>query len=256
MVDSILNRRIATDLRKQIAAGTIRAGERLTQDQVAAQYHVSVDTVRLAFAQLANEGLVDRKPGRYGGTFVRERTMLTHYASRAQDAVGAVAESDLYTAEVKTQGYNPTQKLIVASCELDADIAERLEVAEGVLGVRRRALRFVNGVPTSTADSYYPPWLVAEVPELADPEDVKPGTTRLMAERGHAVVACRDEITASMPTPAVAKLLALGPGTPVVLFIRTALTRTGPGRVTVTMFAADRNRMVYTLGDPGPLEDH
>jgi len=250
VADSILNRRIATDLRRKIVAGTLAAGDRLTQEQVADDYHCSVDTVRLAFAQLANEGLVDRRPGRYGGTFVRARTMLTHYASRAELAVGEVSESDLYGTEVQAQGYLPTQKLTVEACELDVDIAERLEVEEGARGVARRCLRFVNGIPTSTADSYYPPALVEAIPELAEKADVKEGTTRLMDARGHGIVAYRDEVSARMPTPAEVKLLDLGAGTPVMVFIRTAITRDGPARVTVTTYAADRNRMVYTLGDP------
>ncbi|WP_433532650.1 hypothetical protein ACQPYA_11810 [Micromonospora sp. CA-263727] len=42
----------------------------------------------------------------------------------------------------------------------------------------------------------------------------------------------------------------LPPGTSVLLFIRTGYTQKRPVRVSVTVFAGDRNRIVSTHGDP------
>ena len=52
-----------------------------------------------------------------------------------------------------------------------------------------------------------------------------------------------------MPTPAEARTLDLGTGVPVLSYVRTAYTKERPVRLTETIFAGDRNRLVYELGD-------
>jgi GntR family transcriptional regulator len=91
--------------------------------------------------------------------------------------------------------------------------------------------------------------LAEEVRELMSPGDIAQGTTRMLAERGHLQVAFRDEIEARMPTPTDAALLGLHAGTPVIYYLRTAYTAQRAVRVTLTTFAGDRNRIVYTIGD-------
>ena len=251
-----LYRWIAGDLRRKIRDGTLPAGTRLTQDAVAAEYGTSVTTVRGAFAQLANEGLVDQKTGRHaGGTYVRDRITWTYHASRAGKVVGQHSESDLYITEVRAQGGDPSQRLEVSTLRLDAQIAERLGVPEGERGVLRRAIRSINGVPSSLADSYFPSVMVGRVPELAQPEDVKPGTTRLLAARGYSLIAYRDEITVRIPTPEEAELLDLGKGTPVLIETRTGYTVDGPVRVTVSTYAGDRIRLIHTIGDAAAIQE-
>jgi len=88
-----------------------------------------------------------------------------------------------------------------------------------------------------------------EVRELFSPTDIAQGTTRLLAERGHLQVAFREEICTRMPTPEETSLLELRGGTPALVYVRTAYTAQRPVRVTVTILAGDRNRIVYTLGD-------
>src|SRR5215468_10577533 len=62
---------IAHRLRDQIAAGALEPGERLpSEPDLAAEYHASRNTVRLAIAMLINQGLVVSRQGL--GTFVVE----------------------------------------------------------------------------------------------------------------------------------------------------------------------------------------
>jgi GntR family transcriptional regulator len=112
----------------------------------------------------------------------------------------------------------------------------------------------VNGQPTASQDSYYPMDLTDTVRELLSPTDIPQGATRLLAERGHLQVALREKISARMPTLDEATALDLGAGTPVLEYVRTAYTTERPVRVTVTTFASDRNRIVYTLGDTSVME--
>ena len=113
----------------------------------------------------------------------------------------------------------------------------------------RRCVRSVNGHPSSIQDTYYPSWLADEVPELRSPTDIKPGTTILLAGRGHEQVGYLDHNSARMPTPEEAELLAVGPGTPVLVKISTACTTRRVVRVTVEVMIGDTNRVEYEIGD-------
>src|SRR5262249_54046775 len=90
---------------------------------------------------------------------------------------------------------------------------------------------------------------VAEQARLAVPHDLPQGTVRAMAEVGHAEIGYVDELTARMPSPEEARTLGLPTGVPVMIYIRTAWTDARPVRMTRTVFPADRNRIVYEIGD-------
>ncbi|WP_018350931.1 GntR family transcriptional regulator [Longispora albida] len=247
-----LYRKIASELRGQIAGGQLNPGDKLpTEPQLVEMYKVSRNTVRLAIAQLVNEGLISVQPGRGFGTVVRDRVVLTYHASRAEQVDVLVAESDAYVTEVRDQGRTPTQTFELRIEAVSAEIAERLEIVEGDSVVVRCCTRSVNGEPTSTQDTYYPMWLAHEVPELMSPTDIAQGTTRLLADKGFQQPAEIDELLARMPTPAEVQRLGLPAGTPIMEYYRTGLLADGrPVRVTTIVFRGDANRVVYTLGDP------
>jgi GntR family transcriptional regulator len=52
-----------------------------------------------------------------------------------------------------------------------------------------------------------------------------------------------------MPSPDESRKLGLGIGTPVLVYVRTTYSDKRPLRLTLTIFAGDRNRLVYELGD-------
>ncbi len=67
----LLHSQLTTYYRERILDGRLQAGTRLpTDDELAALYQISRDTVRQALAQLTNEGLIERVQGR--GTFVSQ----------------------------------------------------------------------------------------------------------------------------------------------------------------------------------------
>src|SRR6266851_5784473 len=67
----ILHTQLMTYYRERILDGRLSAGTRLpTDEELAALYQISRDTVRQALALLANEGLIERVQGR--GTFVSQ----------------------------------------------------------------------------------------------------------------------------------------------------------------------------------------
>ncbi len=249
-------RAIAADLRKQIAGGELSPGDRLpTERELEAHYEVGRNTVRLAAALLTNEGLIERVPGRTGGMVVRDLLTLTYHASRAEMPDGLWPESDAWFGEVRAQGYEPTQDFSVEIKAVPAELAERLDVEADSHAAVRRCVRRVNGRPSSLQDTWYPMDLCEAVPELLSPKDIEQGTTRLLTERGWPQPAVEDDLTAAMPTPEEARLLALQPGTPVLRFLRTGFSPERPVRVSVTVFAGNMNRVIYALGAPSVLSN-
>lgn len=75
---------VAEQIRRQIALGMIRPGEALLPErELATMFGVARRTIHLAIGLLAAEGLVARRRGRYGGTFVLDRQPASRTADRA-----------------------------------------------------------------------------------------------------------------------------------------------------------------------------
>ncbi|MGH3503671.1 MAG: GntR family transcriptional regulator [Nocardioidaceae bacterium] len=244
-----LYRRIAAELRESIRTGSVAQGERLpTEQELGERYDVSRNTVRLALGMLANEGMITSTPGR--GTFVRDRTMTTYHASWAESRERMPSDqADAYRAELERQNqtaeYRNFDMRIVSAT---VDLAERLRVGEGDSLVSRGFLRVADGVPSSLQASYYAMDIATEC-GLLTPHDIPQGTIRTMADHGHVEVGYVDEITTRMPGPDEARTLALDTGAPVLVYVRTTYTDTRPLRSTETIFAGDRNRIMYELGE-------
>lgn len=243
---STKHQRIAAELRDAIKRGELTGGQRLgSEAEIGATYGASRTTVRAALSALAHEGLISSEPGR--GWFVRERQPMTYFASRAERADRPRSETDAYVDEVRAAGRVPSQEFSMSIEPAPSDIATRLAIAEGDLAVRRRCMRYIDGQPWSDQVSWYP-IDVARESGIDVPHDIAEGTVRAMAKAGHVEIGYIDELSARMPTPDEARLLNLGPGDPILEYVRTSYTKTRPVRVTKTAFAGDRNRVVYELG--------
>jgi GntR family transcriptional regulator len=242
-----LYQQIADRLRRAINDGELKPGEQLPSErELMERYEVSRNTVRLALGLLANEGIVATTQGR--GTFVRDRVMLTYYASRAEAADRPAHEGgDAYFAEVRKQGRQPSQVFETRIVSASLAVAQRLCVEEDEAVVLRRLIRSVDGQPWSLQESSYPMDIAQECGLLV-PHDLPLGTIRAMADHGHGETGHVDELTTRMPTPEEARALDLGTGVPVLIYTRTAYTKDRPVRLTETVFAGDRNRVVYELG--------
>lgn len=244
-----LYQRIASELREQIRTGAIKAGDRLpTEQELREKHDVSRNTVRLALGLLQNEGMITSTQGK--GTIVREQMMLTFHAAWAESRHRTASDqTDAFNAEMKDQGrkgeYRDFEMRIKSA---SPQLAARLEVEEGDSLVSRSITRFGDGQPFSLQDSYYPMDISQEC-GLLSPHDVPGGVIRAMAAKGHVEVGYVDELTTRMPLPDEARKLSLSTGTPVLVYVRTTYSVSRPLRLTLTIFAGDRNRVVYELGD-------
>src|SRR5438105_1215149 len=151
--------RIYRDLRDKIGRGSIAPGERLpTQRDLAANFGVTVMTVRQALQLLEQEELVTMKHGL--GTFVapqRLRYAMGNLRSLAQ--------------EVAAQGLELRTRVLNRSLvEPHPRVAEQLRLEAGEPAYLIERLRFVGSEPLQFQRSHLQPWLAEafDTVELAD----------------------------------------------------------------------------------------
>ncbi|NUW36851.1 GntR family transcriptional regulator [Nonomuraea sp. SMC257] len=246
MARSVLYQQVASELRKAIYSGALGPGAQLpTEAQLMEDHGVSRNTVRLALGELVNEGLVTRTPRR--GTIVRDRRPLLIYPQRELEPQPSGELREAFAYAVTQEGREPSQLIEVLTVTPVEEIASRLELADGELAVVRRRLRFVDGQPYNTNDSYFPRDLVANS-EIARPGDIARGANRVLEELGHEQVRVIDDIWARMPNQEEAERLQLELGTPVVVYVRVGYDRADmPVRVAVSVLPADKHLIRYEL---------
>lgn len=217
-------RRIADGLKRAIAAGEFRPGDRLPgENDLMDRHGVARMTARQALGVLTSEGLAEARKG--AGVFVRDfqpiRRRGVPRLAREQWGQG----QSVWAVDV------PERDLVVDGVTVDeeqasADVAARLDIAPGdAVTVRRR--RFVlDGKPVLLSASYLPAALVAGS-AITRPDTGAGGTYARLAELGAAPARFREEVRSRMPVPEEAERLRLPAGTPVILISRTAMTADG-----------------------------
>ncbi|MFF4773442.1 GntR family transcriptional regulator [Microtetraspora fusca] len=247
MARSSLYQQVAAELRKAIYLGALGPGDQIpTEAELMEAHRVSRNTVRLALGELENEGLILRMRRR--GTFVRERRpLLIRPQQELLSLNTGEPRIDAFVHAVTSEGRQAGQDIEVAIVEPPEDVATRLALADRALAVVRRRLRFVDGQPYNTNDSYFPYAIVADS-EIARPGDIRRGANRVLEELGHTQVRVVDDISARMPTPDESSRLQIEPGTPVVVYVRVGYDPEDvPVRVAVSVLPADKHLIRYEL---------
>lgn len=234
-----LYRQLARVLRDRIGSGAFQPGDRLpTEQALSRELDLSLSTVRGAYAELVEEGLVVRRAGR--GSFVAE--------PRINRSLGGIYN---FTTEMEQLGKTPgTRVLSFERREASDEEADALETAPGAEVFELVRLRLADGEPLLLERSCVP---VAICPELeeADVEGslyealgrlagVNPGS----AHEVHEVVLLGVE---------EAELLGRTPGAPAFLVTRITRTDMGVPFEYSTAFApGDATRYVMDLA-PGSV---
>jgi GntR family transcriptional regulator len=222
-----------------------------TEAELAEAHSVSRNTVRLALGALQAEGLITTGRGR-GGRRVQTRQVLEFRASasesmaRADERLQTGSGVDAWVADNEDQGHTGTQQISVEIAIPPMHVAHLLGLPVREQAAVRRRLRFVDGKPHNLNDTWYP-LDIAERTPIMHPADVPQGTIALMRELGHDQVRYIDEIEARAPSPVEAQRLRIPTGWPVIEQIRTGYTTQRPVKVTVTIWPADRTRIIYEL---------
>ncbi|MGV9891708.1 GntR family transcriptional regulator [Streptomyces sp. NPDC003395] len=189
---------IAEHFRRQIRDGTLRPGDTLPSFSAASkQFGVAHTTVNRAYRVLKMEGLTIARPG--VGTVVAG-PVSNNISTRV--ALHAATGSALDGGEI-------SRILEVGTTGADELVAARLDVAPGTpVQVRRRVVSR-NGLPIHLSSSYYPAYVMAVTPELAQP--VSTGASReLAASRlGLAQDQVLEEVTSRLATATEKEALGL-----------------------------------------------
>jgi GntR family transcriptional regulator len=238
---------IADHLRDAITRGELGAGDRLPSEAALIEhYGVARMTVREAVGLLKGEGLVVAEHGR--GVFVRPRPTVRRlgsdrFARRHRKRGKAALDADVEAAGQ----HAAVDQLSVSKEDAPPDIATALGTAPGELVIVRRRRYLVDGHPVEYATSYIPRD-VAEGTPIIEANTGPGGIYARMEDAGYTFRAFEESVTARMPAPEEAALLALPPGVPVLTLVRTAVETGGRAlEVCETVMAADSFVLSYEL---------
>jgi GntR family transcriptional regulator len=153
-----------------------------------------------------------------------------------------------FSVEAAQVGATPeVDMLTVSTATPPAEIADRLGLADDADAVVRSRRHLLDGRPMETAVSYIPADLAKGTP-IADPNPGPGGIYARLEEQGHTLARFTEDVSARMPTPGEARVLALRPGVPVFHLVRTAYDIDGRAvEVCDTVMAADAYQLSYEL---------
>lgn len=233
--------RVANDLRMKIGSGVLAPGTPLPSNHtLMAEFGVSTSTVQRAIRVLKSDGLVETRLGK--GVFVRERRRLVS-RSASYLAPSDNAEKALYRGKSKN--------IEVREVEPPDDIAEALGLDVGEAACLRSRAIVIDDELVEIVISYFPADL-AKGTALSRPTQIRGGTMAELARLGVPPRRCIEMVQTRMPSADEARLLKLGPGTPVFRLVRTLFTEDGrPVEVLDMILPSDRYQLRYEL----PIHD-
>ena len=202
--------RIHAELRDRITSGQWPAGTSLpAQRDLAAEFGVSIMTLRQALQLLADDGLIAARHG--SGTYV---------AARYEYDLGHLRS---FAADLAAQGAEIRTRLLAAEIITPADeVSARLGGPGQVLRLRR--LRLAGGRPLIMQTSYLP----LPLADGLDPADLaERGLYTVLAEHGLAVTRAAETITPCVLGTFEAGYLERPAGSPALLSHRVSFTADG-----------------------------
>ena len=245
--DRAVYKQIADHLRDAIGRSRLREGEQLPSEaQLMEHYGVARMTIRNALRVLQDEGLVTAEHGR--GVYVRARPPVRRLASDRFAQRHRKEGMAAFTVEAAQVGATPgVDMLTVSLASPTSGIADRLGLADNDEVVVRSRRYLLDGRPVETAVSYIPADLAEGTP-IAGPNPGPGGIYARLEEQGHTLARFTEDVSARMPTPQEARVLALRPGVPVFHLVRTAYDVDGRAvEVCDTVMAADAYQLSYEL---------
>lgn len=205
---------IATLLRDRIESGELGPGDRLpTERELVEEFGVARMTVRHALGILQVEGLIDRRRGRTGGTFVRVETPLIeltnmHGLYQQLRNNGTVIESEVIS---------------VATEEAEPATAQALGLADAAPVHRVLRLRRIDDVPFAVEESFFPAELLPDFTE----RDLTRGIYGVLEEMGHQPVTKRETLQPAVADAEEQRQLGVSRSTPLLRLERRASDAAG-----------------------------
>jgi GntR family transcriptional regulator len=224
-------------LMRAINKGDLVPGDKLPREQqLAMTLGVSRMTLRQALASLATRGVLKRKPGRTGGTFIAQPKIecdLTGLAGFTEQMRRANLRAGARRLSASTQ---PASRAAAKALGLEpgAPVHEVVRVRSG------------NGEPLALERSYFP---ADSFPDLLSHRlsgSIYDVLSRLYGQTPYTADEALEPVIA---TAQEAHLLGVEPGTPLMLIERTAFTAAGlPVEFARDLFRSDRIRISIRTG--------
>ena len=229
---------VAEDVRRRIVsmlnAGSLRPGDRLGSERdMAEQFAVSRATLRSALVPLSRAGILERRTGRGGGTFIKSDVVERHVAEMSG------------LPDRLTEGGHSTSRSRVLSTDLRGATAAEAHALQARLGttlVVVRRLRFADGFPLSVDCAHF---IADRVPGLLE-QPLGGSLYELLAERyGLVPSASTETIEVVNSNPREAAWLEIPKRTPLLSMTRVTSDADGrPFEYSTDLFRADRVRLV------------
>jgi GntR family transcriptional regulator len=251
-------RRIADQLRQEIEAGELRRGGQLpTEIQLRDRFEASRNTVRDAVKSLIAQGLVETRPGQ--GTFVTRKIdpLVTPLSEEPETGFGG-GEGAALLSQVSDSitDFTATEPRVEIKGATGV-ISDQLQIEDGTQVVSRHQQRRIEEIPWSLQTTFYPMEFVLKgATKLIEANDIPRGAVRYLQEMfSLKQTGYRDWITVRAPDANEVKFFELSEDgrVPVYEIFRTAFDQDGkPMRLTITVFAADRNQFIVNVGKVPP----
>lgn len=237
-----LYHQIFLQLREEITSGERAFGSRMpTEQELSAQFGVSRITARRALDELAENHLVERK--RRVGTTVVFQSPVKPIQGNIEQALDSLLtfgrETKVKLLEVETVPARPP-------------IDEALEIPVNSQVLRVVRMRGLDGVPVGHFVSYIPAALGAGMTRA------KLKSTPMLAlleEAGAHIGSARQTISATLADAALAAMLQVDIGSPILRVSRTVLDTKGvPVQHILAQYRSDRYQIRLDLNSPASAE--
>jgi DNA-binding GntR family transcriptional regulator len=203
---------IAKRLREAIGSGELAAGTRLENElALVEQLGISRPTIRRAFQELVDEGLLVRQRG-IGTQVVGGRPLREINISSLSDDL-QLGEDDLSTHLLLHEQIVPAQRVL-----------DKLGLPPETTVLHSRRLRFSHGVPFAVFEDFLHPDFLSITQDQLEEYDLY----KIMRLRGTIPKVTRQTVTARAATKEEAKLFRMAkPRLPVLAVVRTVFDQSG-----------------------------
>ncbi|ANE04684.1 GntR family transcriptional regulator [Corynebacterium crudilactis] len=200
---------IADQIRTEIKTGDLLPGDRLpAESKLATRFGVARMTIRHALEMLQFEGLIDRRRGRGGGTFImneppeieltRVEGILPQLREQHISVESTVLNSELQSAP--------------------AHVSQALELKAGAQVFNIVRMRRINGIPALLENSYFPAVLFPGLLEV----DLTKSLYELLENFSHRPISKIEEIITSRANIAEKQLMGVNHSLLLLRITRTA----------------------------------
>lgn len=202
---------ISSRIEAAIVNGQLPPGSRLENEvSLGDRLNLSRPTVRRALQELVNKGFLVRRRGI--GTQV------------VQGPVTRKVELTSLYEDLDRGGQHPTTELLSHEvAEADANVAERLAIAEGSPVLHLRRLRLSDGIPLAVLENFLP----EDFLDLRSTDLASHGLYQLLRARGTMIRVAHQRIGARTATSEESRLLGIKSHGPVLAMDRIAYDNSG-----------------------------